>query len=127
MAWQAGAAVVAAGVAAWSLTTLVNQYEGAVCNVDWTFLLLSATFSLSLIWIISEALIVVSATVFDRLLSRLPALLLGLMTHFLIGTTGWLLRPNVGYYNGGLSSLPEWIPMWIVGLLFKIGHLTTCQ
>lgn len=129
IAWHVAASLVAVGVAAWSLTSFLStfDYGSAVCEVDWDFALPLVLFSISLIWLFSEALIVASAGVLERPLGRPPALMLGLLIHFLIGTIGWLIYPNVGYENGGWSGLPEWIPMWIAGLLFKVGHLTTCQ
>jgi hypothetical protein len=128
--WRAAASLIAVAVAAWSLSTYVNNYEhgSAVCDYDSDFVLLPALFSISLIWLFSEAILVTSAGVLERPVGRLQALLLGFLIHFSIGTIGWLTYPNVGYNAAGAwRGAGEWIPMWIVGLLFKVGLFITCE
>ena len=129
--WRAAAALTAVGVAAWSLTTFANSYEHGLCIDDVgsrEFLLPPVLFSISLIWLFSEAIMVTSVNVLQRPLGRLQALVLGLLVHFTIGTIGWLIYPNVGHQTDDpWTGTGEWIPMWIVGLLYKVGHFGVCH
>jgi hypothetical protein len=125
IAWHVGASLVAVGVAAWSLTTFVNNYEHGICILDkisLDFLLPPVLFSVCLIWLFSEALVVTSAGVLERPLGRPQALLLGTLVHFSIGTIGFLTFANVGY-----RGAVEWIPLWIIGLMYAVGHFGVCH
>lgn len=128
IAWHAGATLVAAGVAAWSLTTYVNSYEHGICIMDkisLDFLLPPILFSISLIWLFSEAIMVTSTNVLERPVGRPQSLLLGLLVHFSIGTIGFLMYPSVA--GQGSPGKAVWIPMWIIGLLYKVGHFGVCH
>ena len=129
--WRAAAALTAVGVAAWSLTTFVNSYEHGLCIDDVgsrEFLLPPVLFSISLIWLFSEAIMITSINVFQRPMGRLQALALGLLVHFTFGTLAWLIYPDVAYQRDGpWDGAPEWIPMWIIGLMYEVGHFGVCH
>jgi hypothetical protein len=127
IAWHAGAAFVAAGVAVWSLTAFIDKYEGAPCFAGYQFYILPALFSMSVIWLLSEAIQTTSAAVLERPIGRMRALALAIAAHFLIGTVLFFIFPNAAGQDGAQSGEAVWIPMWIQGVLYQADHLRVCH
>ncbi len=127
VALRLAVSLVAAGIAAGSLSTYINRYEGAPCFAGLDFLLLPALFSISMIWLFSEAIQLTSAAALKQPIGRVQALMLGLLVHFSIGIIGFVVYPNVAAQDGLQSGEAVWIPMWSQGVLYKVGHFSVCR
>ena len=133
-----------------SLIGLLLAYKGTVCFIYeynqgaiFLFLLLPIVFSLGVVWLISEAIswlisgtisrpITTSSWLISDMISRpittrLLSILLAFGVHFSIGAVGWATFSDVPAGQNPPDRAWVWVPLWIIGVLFKVGNLSLCE
>ncbi len=126
MSARVASRATASAVVAVSLLAFVLRYES--CNLGGIlFYLLPFVFSLGVVWLISEPISVLVSDMISRpITTRLLSVLLAFGVHFSIGAVGWAIFPDVPEGESPPVRAAVWIPFWIIGVLFKVGHLSLC-
>ena len=128
-ALRAISVVLAAAIGAAALAALAAKYEGTVRDLppDSGIWFLAAIFSLAVVWIFAEAIsVLLSRLIASALVCRLTALAIAVVIHFSVGAIAFAVFDNTPPGQRREYDAVIWVPAWIVGLLFHVGHFRLC-
>ena len=127
-------AVAATAIVVVTFFTLVFVFDTADCffygspnRVLALFLVPAVLFSLGVVVLIFFPMLWLLSLVIKAPIAARPlALSLAVGVHFSIGTIGWAVFRDLPAVSSDYTGL-AWIPLWIVGALYKLDVLRECM